>query len=126
PIEDAPTASVPIETREDKTSDEQIGESIRFLETFHNLGCEQFDFTIKDEVTGTSTFEQYDFDSAIDRLPYFQTINEQEEKSIIVRPRGNFLQLDDITDIAPYQSLACCMFETSPNNYQAWLAVKPE
>ncbi len=104
-------------------------EARRMLETFGSVGADSFALTLTDLHGDKIRFRR---GVSLDELR--QTIPDQIESSrrlqqnLIIRPQSKddtFVQLDDI-DQAGIERLAPVAFlalETSPGNYQAWIAL---
>lgn len=67
------------------------------------------------------------------KIPQSLELAATDQHNIIIRPRDAsgkvfFVQLDDLTleKLEKVEAIACLSIETSPNNYQAWVAVSTE
>ncbi len=102
----------------------------RMLEAFQSVGAESFDLTVT-----TITGDKVEFrrglqlENLLRRLRGLLPGAEQQQKNVIVRPvssRTTLVQLDDLrttTKLGRVQPVAFLAFTTSPDNYQAWVAV---
>jgi hypothetical protein len=96
------------------------------LQSFESVGVSSFSVTFKDEASEKSHYETCAVAELGKKLPDFLARNERERESLIIRPRGaSLIQCDDLASddlkrLAPYAFLSA---ETSPNNFQAWLAM---
>jgi hypothetical protein len=102
-------------------------EALQALEAFESVGVASFEVTMRDEATGApALFEVVDGTALRSRLAHYMQRNATAGESFIVRPRGAALiQIDDLDAAAlvrvlPFSLLAV---ETSPANYQAWIAL---
>lgn len=100
------------------------------LEAFESVGATAYDVTLRDELSGgAANFETFDALSLKGQLPALVKRTEQRAESLIIRPRGGALiQLDDCSpELAErLEPVVFMTFETSPDNYQAWLALPEE
>jgi hypothetical protein len=80
---------------------------------------------MRDEESGHGTFDEtFDAGRFREKLPELLSRNGNGAESLIVRPHGSFIQLDDLTEelIEAYETVAFLTIETSPQSYQVWLA----
>jgi hypothetical protein len=105
-------------------------EARRMLDTFASVGATQFDVTWTTRSGDKDEFRRgIRFTDLAGTMPGLLDAAITRERNLIVRPHGPgiaFLQLDDLAAdrlpaIAPAVFLA---LETSPGNFQAWLALK--
>jgi hypothetical protein len=115
-------------------SDELVGEAIRLLATdaldaFRSVGVTSFNMTIGgtgDEPQAGKIGEyvrNVDLEAEFDR---YYTLNEREMRSLILRPEGaSLIQVDDcdLDTVGLLEPFAFFAEETSPKNYQVWLAL---
>lgn len=110
-----------------------IGEALKMLDTFASVGVQYFDLThtnIEGEKRGfrpKQTLEQI-----CRSLPYLIDSAPRRQNNVIVRPHHAppvfLLQLDDLnaTAIERVRSAALLILNTSPGNFQAWVALREE
>lgn len=92
-------------------------------------GATCFDVTLTNAAGGRVQFlGATDVTTLRAKLPSLMRRAERKHLNIIVRPRpagAGFIQLDDIDEatVRRLETLACCVTETSPNNFQAFIAL---
>jgi RepB DNA-primase from phage plasmid len=100
------------------------------LDTFASVGATGFDVTLTNRSGDKERFQRDIGLADLTRtLPHMLDAAAAREHNVIVRPHGSgetFIQLDDLAAdklprLAPAVFLA---LETSPGNFQAWLALK--
>jgi hypothetical protein len=106
-----------------------LHEANRMLDLFASVGAKRFDVTflgIEGEKRG------FRKDQSIRQLkgslPLIFPGLQERQNSLVVRPHSDkavVIQLDDLKDetLAPLRDLAFLSLQTSPGNYQAWVAV---
>jgi hypothetical protein len=125
-----------------------IKEAMRMIDVFTSVGARQFVVTKLDVEQTIKWGKSYSARELRNLLPAMVRTAEFRRKHIlpsgqeieagenlIVRPSGpdvTFVQLDDLSaeQLKPLYPASCLMINTSPGNYQAWIAVsgveKPE
>jgi hypothetical protein len=104
-------------------------EARRMLDTFSSVGATRFDVTITTAAGDKETFERsVSLTSLVRTLPVRLDAAITRRRNVIVRPHGpgvTFLQLDDLAadQLARLAPAVFLTLETSPGNYQAWLAL---
>ena len=107
------------------------GEAIKMLETFGSVGVNSFALTMTNREGEKTHFRRSLSLDAIRRTIGSQLSDaEERQQNLILRPHSSpvLLQLDDIDQagIERLRPVAFLALETSPNNYQAWLALPTE
>jgi hypothetical protein len=110
----------------------ETAQAIAMLEAFGSAGASRFDLTI---TTQDGTLHQFRRgllgEALLAMLPEALVEAEAQHRNLIIRPHGEhiaFVQLDDL-DLAQrwrIDPVALLTLETSPGNFQAWLAMPPE
>jgi len=101
------------------------------LDTFASVGADAFDLTVTTRQGAKVRFQRSAPLEQLRRImPAQLDAAVRQEHNVIVRPRGRgvvFIQLDDLGADAMQrvQSVSFLGLETSPGNFQAWLAVLP-
>jgi hypothetical protein len=104
-------------------------EARAMIDAFASVGAEHFSLTLTTRAGDKDSFRRNITPAELRRaLPAMLDAAAELERNVIVRPRGNnrtFIQLDDLkTDqLPPLARAAFLTIETSPGNYQAWLAL---
>jgi hypothetical protein len=99
------------------------------LDAFASSGAEHFDVTWTTRQGEKSNFRRHvPVESLRHFVPQLLTSAEKHERNLIVRPvseRAAFIQLDDLNGegVERLKPVAFLGLETSPGNYQAWVAV---
>jgi hypothetical protein len=99
------------------------------LNAFGSVGAKTFDLTITDRDGGKVRFRRgVPFENLRGLIPRELPRAAEHEHNVIVRPHGPgvaFIQLDDLNAeaLARVRELAFLGLETSPRNYQAWVAM---
>jgi hypothetical protein len=100
------------------------------LDAFESVGASLYEITLRDEVKKRAAeYKTLDGLSLRKNLQGFVERTERKLESLIIRPRGgSVIQLDDCpAGVAKYlEPYAFLIFETSPDNYQTWLAFPNE
>lgn len=110
-----------------RKTDENAAQSM--LDAFGSVGAESFDLTLTARNGEKVRFKkQVPLDTLRRALRYQINGAAELEYNVIVRPRGRravFIQLDDLdaAAMARVKSAAFLGLETSPGNYQAWVAL---
>jgi hypothetical protein len=114
-------------------SETPIGKALAMLSAFASVGARAFNLTITD-IDGQKVEGRYRPNTPLEQLR--RTIGrvlqdaERDRHNVIIRPRSStatLIQLDDL-DFAKAERLAphsVIVFQTSPANYQAWVAIQP-
>jgi hypothetical protein len=107
-----------------------VAEASVMLSLFEGLGVRSINLTVLDEAGRKLAFKRYRTVGALRAaLPGLLLAASERRLNVIVRPiapRGlSLIQLDDLTSsqLDRVHSLAFLELETSPANFQAWLAV---
>jgi hypothetical protein len=117
----------------DQTSETPTTKALAMLSAFASVGARAFNLTLTD-ITGEKVPGGYKPNRPVEDLR--RTIGrvlqdaERHRHNVIIRPRSTaatLIQLDDLDAakaerIAPHSFI---VFQTSPANYQAWVAVEP-
>lgn len=106
--------------------------SIKMIETFESVGAESFDVTITNEQGQKEDFSpEQTSDEVKADIPSLLKKCEKAKVNLIVRPHFSgsdrrLVQLDDLdkAKVAKIDSLAFLVIETSPGNYQGWVAIE--
>lgn len=97
------------------------------LDAFSSVGASKFLVTMKDESTGTDESKKnVTLRELALTMPVYVERNNQAEESLIVRPTGAALiQIDECAEreCELLANQAFLVAETSPANYQVWLAL---
>ena len=105
-------------------------EARRMIDTFAGVGAIRFDVTLTTAAGDKDRFQRGVSLADLARtLPAMLDAATADKRNVIVRPHGpgvSFIQLDDLkTDqLARLAPAVFLIFETSPGNFQAWLALK--
>jgi RepB DNA-primase from phage plasmid len=105
-------------------------DALAMLESFASVGATRFDVTLTTR-SGTKDW----FRRAVElselrrKLPGMLDATASTERNVIVRPLGqgvSFIQLDDLKDhqLPPLAPAVFLALETSPGNFQAWVALE--
>lgn len=103
--------------------------ALTMLESFHRSGANRFDLTITSVQGKKIRFRQsIPYDALCRDLPSLLDEGAEANQNVIVRPRGpgvQFIQLDDLNSekVERVKPMAFLSLETSPGNYQAWVAL---
>jgi hypothetical protein len=106
-----------------------VGEAHRMLDIFASVGATKFDVTFLDiegkkrGFRASQTIRQMK-----NSLPLLFPGLKERKNSLVVRPHSDtatLIQLDDLNreTLAPLRDVAFLALQTSPGNYQAWVAV---
>jgi RepB DNA-primase from phage plasmid len=104
-------------------------EARAMIDAFASVGATRFDVTLTTRAGDKDWFRRDVTATELRRtLPAMLVAAAKLERNLIVRPHGDrvsFIQLDDLkTDqLPPLAHTAFLTIETSPGNYQAWLAL---
>jgi len=106
--------------------------AIEMIETFESVGAESFDVTITNEQGQKEDFSPKRSSNEVKAdIPALLKKCEKARGNLIVRPHlsgadRRLIQLDDLdkTKIDKIGSLAFLVIETSPGNYQGWVAIE--
>jgi hypothetical protein len=108
---------------------QSLGEARRMLDTFASVGATQFDVTFLDIEGKKRGFRPLQTARQVKHsLPKLFPGLQERQNSLVVRPHSNasaIIQLDDLKadTLAPVRDVSFLMLQTSPGNYQAWIAV---
>src|SRR5579863_9175613 len=112
------------------TDDNPASQAARaMLDAFTGSGAEHFDITWTTRQGDKAGFRRHmPADTLRHLLPVMLTNAEKNERNLIVRPissRATFVQLDDLSraGLDRVKPAAFLGLETSPGNYQAWVAI---
>jgi hypothetical protein len=106
-------------------------QALAMLDIFASVGTERFDVTTTDLQGHKLLFLRAVPIAALRRsIPQQLLDSIRYQQNLIIRPQGpkvQFVQLDDLDPdgIIRAQPAAFLSLETSPGNYQAWLALQP-
>jgi hypothetical protein len=104
-------------------------EARAMIEAFASVGATRFDVTWTNAAGEKELFRRGVSLADLHRtVPAMLDIAPAHQRNVIVRPHGpgvTFIQLDDLKadQLPPLASAAFLTIETSPGNYQAWLAL---
>lgn len=108
---------------------EAITQALRMIDVFESVGADRFDFTQTD-LDGKKTHYRAGQGSHALRQAMPRLLEEaaRHQHNLILRPHAQgvqLVQLDDLnaTALARVASASFLTLETSPGNYQAWLAI---
>lgn len=106
-------------------------EALAMIEVFASVGAEVFDLTITDCHGAKIQFSRaVPLDQFRRSIPSLLDRAASRDLNVIVRPRGRvaYIQLDDVTGagIERVKPATFLILETSPENYQAWVAAFKE
>lgn len=108
--------------------------ALQMVDIFTQSGADRFDVTLTN-ANGDKIRYRPNLTTAEVRhkIPQSLALSSQEKHNIIIRPRDSrenvfFVQLDDLKqeNLEKVEAIAFMTIETSPNNYQAWVAVSTE
>jgi len=120
-------------TENDNTRDTPTAKALAMLSAFASAGARAFNLTLTD-INGEKVPGGYKPNTLLEQMR--RTIDrvlqdaERNRHNVIIRPRSasaTLIQLDDLDfskaeRVAPHSVI---VFQTSPANYQAWVAVEP-
>jgi hypothetical protein len=104
--------------------------ALHMLKLFDSVGAASFDITHTDiEQQRTGFRRDQTLAAASESIPHLIAAADRRQRNIIVRPRSldtALIQLDDLDEAKARKTApaAFLILETSPGNYQAWVAVK--
>jgi RepB DNA-primase N-terminal domain len=108
-----------------------VAEASVMLDLFEGLGVQSINLTITDETGRKVAFKRYKTVKTLRAaLSDLLLASTEQRLNVIVRPLApralSFLQLDDLTSsqVDRVRAMSFLVLETSPGNFQAWLAVK--
>jgi RepB DNA-primase from phage plasmid len=113
---------------EDSTT-EAYSEARAMLDVFASVGADSFDVTWTNRAGDKEEFRRgVSLIEIAGTLPHMLDSAIARERNLIVRPHGSgvtFLQLDDLAagKLSPLAPAVSLILETSPGNFQAWLAM---
>jgi hypothetical protein len=105
---------------------EPLSDAYDALDAFAAVGASAFLVTMKNEITGQARSEKMTLKEVAWKLPDFIERNSVGEESFIMRPEGApLIQFDDCgaSERDLLEPFAFLVEETSPENYQSWLAL---
>lgn len=111
---------------------DELPDELRAIEAFASVGAELDQVLILDDAKPKDgqllKSSKSDFASLLESLPTMKDQAERDHLSIVGRIRGPVLQVDDCDRQAALllSSFAFVTFETSPKNFQCWLAFKDD
>lgn len=105
--------------------------AFEMVDLFASVGADRFDVTLTnlqgEKIRYRPNLETQDVRG---KIPKSLELAEEQQQNIIIRPRISdkatfFVQLDDLNDtqILKVQPAALLTIETSPGNFQAWIAI---
>lgn len=105
--------------------------AFEMLELFASAGADRFDVTLTNLQGEKIRYRpNLDIQEVRCKIPKSLELAEEQQQNIIIRPRISdkarfFVQLDDLKDtqILKVQPAALLTIETSPGNFQAWIAI---
>src|ERR1700722_10937093 len=106
-----------------------IDEAYRMLDTFASVGARHFDVTFLDIDGGKRGFrKEQSLTQLRNSLPKLLPGLTERQNSLVIRPHAEdvaLVQLDDLNSesLKRLKDVAFLMLQTSPGNYQAWVAV---
>lgn len=113
------------------TEADNIRAALSMLDLFAGVGATSFDLTFKklDEKQRTTHRNGQTVTNFRNSMPHLLQSSYRNRYSLIARPRSKktaLVQLDDLSaeKLAVIRSAAFCIVETSPDNFQAWIAIK--
>jgi hypothetical protein len=116
--------------KDSATDDNPASQAARaMLDTFTSVGADHFNITWTNRQGEKAGFRRHmPADTLRHLLPVMLSTAEKNERNLIVRPvsdRVVFIQLDDLSreGVERLKSAAFLGLETSPGNYQAWVAI---
>ena len=103
-------------------------EARAMIDTFASVGATHFDVTWTNAAGDKTVPPRRRLADLRRALPAMLDIATAQQRNVIVRPHGpgvTFIQLDDLKadQLPPLAPAAFLTLETSPGNYQAWLAL---
>jgi hypothetical protein len=114
---------------QDDERDAALKAALAMLDSFERTGANQYDLTITSAEGKKLRFRPNVFSADLRRtLPALLDESTHKGQNIILRPRGpgtQFIQLDDLDASATEKTegSAFLTLETSPGNFQAWIAL---
>jgi hypothetical protein len=106
--------------------------AVEMVNLFGTVAATRFDLTINDRQGRKIRFRANVLRDDLRRMvPDLLESATPQQHNIILRPRGpgmQFVQLDDLDadQLLPLESVAFLQLETSPGNFQAWIALPGE
>lgn len=105
--------------------------AFEMLELFASAGADRFDVTLTNLQGEKIRYRpNLDIQEVRYKIPKSLELAQEQQHNIIIRPRVSdkarfFVQLDDLKDtqLLKVQPAALLTLETSPGNFQAWLAI---
>jgi RepB DNA-primase N-terminal domain len=108
-----------------------VAEASVMLDVFESLGVRSINLTITDEAGRKVAFKRYrTVDTLRAALPGLLLASTEQRLNVFVRPLApralSLIQLDDLTSsqVDRVRAMPFLVLETSPDNFQAWLAAK--
>jgi hypothetical protein len=112
-------------------SSASVAEASVMLDLFESLGVRSINLTITDEAGRKVAFKRYTTVEMLRAaLPGLLLASTEQRLNVIVRPLApralSLIQLDDLTSsqVDRVRAMSFLVLETSPGNFQAWLAVR--
>ena len=108
--------------------------ALQMVDLFRQSGADCFDVTLTNS-SGDKIRYRPNLTTAevCHKIPQSLELSSKRKENIIIRPRDSgqkvfFVQLDDLTleKVQKVEAISFMTIETSPNNYQAWVAVSTE
>src|SRR4029077_20241731 len=108
----------------------EVAEASVMLDIFHGLGVQSFSLTLINEAGRKLAFKRNrSVESLRSELPSLLFTSCEKRLNVIVRPIAgctlSLIQLDDLSasQLDRVRRLSFLVLETSPENFQAWVAV---
>jgi hypothetical protein len=100
------------------------------LDLFEGLGVRSINLTVTNDAGQKVAFKHYTVGMFRTALPGLLLASSEQQLNVIVRPMPlpdlSLIQLDDLTSsqVDRVRAMSFLVLETSPGNFQAWLAVE--
>lgn len=107
-----------------------VEQARRMLDTFASLGVQAFDITETDIDGRKQSFRRAQRVEQLRKwMPRLVASAMAHQRNIIARPKGATVELVQLDDLSPagverLRTIAFLILATSPENYQAWVAVR--
>jgi RepB DNA-primase N-terminal domain len=108
-----------------------VAEASVMLDLFESLGVRSINLTITDEAGRKVAFKRYETVETLRlALPALLLASSEQRLNVIMRPVApralSLIQLDDLTSsqVDRVRAMSFLVLETSPGNFQAWLAAQ--
>ena len=120
------TQTLPSAEQETRAGGGAADQAVQMLDAFASVGAERFDLTLTDIAGDKVAFHgSQPLGQLRAAMPRILAHAENRRRSVIIRPRGPVIQLDDLDDAAveKLRPASFLVLRTSCGNYQAWVAV---